>query len=53
MKWLLMLAALAVVTACGVDGEPVKPRYTTETTIGYNSRTGAFNRTVVGVEFGG
>lgn len=44
--------ALAFLAACGADGEPLKPSYSTQTTIGYNSRTGPFNKTVFGVCFG-
>lgn len=47
------LVAALLLAACGADGEPLTPRFNTETTIGYNSTTGAFNRTVLGVEFGG
>ncbi len=46
------LAGLLVLTACGVDGEPVKPSYSTKTTFGYNSKTGSFNRTSIGVTIG-
>ena len=46
------LVGLLVLTACGVDGEPVKPSYSTKTTIGYNSRTGAFNKTTIGITIG-
>ncbi len=49
MPVLFVLLALA---ACGVDGEPLKPSYSAETTIGYNSRTGPFNQTSIGVRFG-
>ncbi len=51
----LLIAALVSafgLTACGVDGAPVKPTVTTSTTIGYNSRTGPFNRTTIGIELG-
>ena len=47
----LLIAVL--LSACGADGEPLTPRYRTETTIGYNSTTGAFNHTVFSVEIGG
>ena len=49
----LALSLGLALTACGVDGKPLKPTYTTQTTIGYNSRTGAFNKTTLGVQFGG
>ncbi|MEE9387516.1 MAG: hypothetical protein V3U96_02815 [Paracoccaceae bacterium] len=53
MKILILICISAVaLAACGADGEPVKPRYTTKTTIGYNSVTGPFNSTVFGIEFG-
>jgi hypothetical protein len=50
----LIVALLATLTlaACGVDGAPVKPTVTTSTTIGYNSATGPFNRTTIGIEVG-
>ena len=46
---LICIAALAL-AACGVDGQPT---YSTQTTIGFNSDTGAFNNTRFGVTFGG
>ena len=51
----VILCCIAAVTlaACGADGEPLNPTYSTETTIGYNSSTGAFNRTVFGISIGG
>lgn len=53
MKTVTGFALMAfVLVACGADGKPVKPTYTTQTTIGYNSSTGAFNKTRIGVEFG-
>lgn len=45
------IAAVALVS-CGADGQPLKPTYTTNTTIGYNSKTGPFNKTSFGVAFG-
>ncbi len=53
MKQIAAITILVMLAGCGVDGAPQKPRYTTETTIGFNSKTGAFNRTKIGVEFGG
>ncbi len=50
MRLIFTLAVLSVLAGCGADGKPLKPTYTTETTIGYNSRTGPFNKTVIGVE---
>ena len=47
------LLTAVLLAACGADGEPLTPRYSTETTIGYNSKTGAFNHTVFSVEIGG
>ena len=51
-RLMIVLLGTAFLSSCGVDGEPVKPSYSTETTIGYNSRTGAFNNTTIGVRFG-
>lgn len=45
------LVACVVLVSCGADGAPLKPKYSTETTIGYNSRTGPFNTTSFGVAF--
>jgi len=53
MKRLAAVAVFAVLGACGVDGEPQEPRFSTETTIGFNSKTGPFNKTKFSVEFGG
>jgi len=51
---LVIIFCVAAVTlaACGADGEPLSTTYTTKTTIGYNSKTGAFNKTVFGVAIG-
>ncbi len=51
-KLIAVIAGVLVLAGCGADGKPVKPTYSTKTTIGYNSVTGAFNRTVIGFEFG-
>ena len=53
MKAIAAISVLAFLAACGVDGAPQQPRYSTETTIGYNSKTGPFNKTKFSVEFGG
>ena len=53
MKIALSLAALAVLVSCGVAGEPQTPRYSTETSVGYNSKSGPFSKTKFSVEFGG
>ncbi len=53
MKVIAAISVLAFLAACGVDGAPQQPRYSTETTIGYNSKTGPFNKTKFSVEFGG
>jgi len=46
---LIVLGCIAAVTlaACGADGAPLKPKYTTKTTIGYSSVTGPYNSTVL------
>jgi len=53
MRLIFALTGLLVLAGCGVDGEPLTPTYSTTTTIGYNSRTGPFSNTTVGVQFGG
>lgn len=53
MRVIATVSILVLLAACGVDGAPVQPKYSTETTIGYNSKTGAFNKTKFSVEFGG
>ena len=52
---LIILGCIAVLTlaGCGADGQPLTPRYSTKTTVGYNSATGPFNHTVFSVEVGG
>ena len=47
---LILSACIAslILVACGVDGEPEKPTVTTQTTIGYSSVTGAYNKTSIG-----
>jgi len=53
MKFTLFAVIAAfTLAACGADGEPETPKFSTKTTIGYNSATGAFNKTTIGVEFG-
>ncbi|MGR3344045.1 MAG: hypothetical protein ACU0DI_12615 [Paracoccaceae bacterium] len=47
----LLIALL--LSACGADGEPLTPRYSADATIGFNSKTGAYHRTVFGIEIGG
>ncbi len=42
-----------LLAACGADGEPLTPRYSAETTIGFSSISGAYHRTAIGIEIGG
>lgn len=49
----VLLSAFAFLVACGVDGEPLTPEYTTSTTIGYNSKTGSFTKTSIGIDLTG
>ena len=49
---IVIMASLLFLTACGADGEPVKPTYSSKHTIGYNSKTGPFNKHVFSVEIG-
>ncbi|WP_434290191.1 hypothetical protein [Celeribacter sp. SCSIO 80788] len=45
---LLLLAGLA---ACGVNGEPVAPEVGVSTTVGVNSRAGAYTDTAINIHF--
>ena len=47
--WAIGLGALLFLAACGADGKPIAPKYSVETTVGYNSATGPFNETVLGI----
>ena len=58
MKWLFAAATMAMLTACGVDGEPLRPTYATSVGIGsggvsvgtrVGARKGPFN---VGIGLG-
>jgi hypothetical protein len=53
MKRIAAVMALGLLVSCGVDGEPVPPKLSAETTIGVNSETGAFNRIAFTLFFGG
>lgn len=54
MRTVLMLVVFVFALAsCGVDGKPLTPTTTAQTTVGFNSSTGTFSRTSIGVEFGG
>lgn len=46
------LALVALLAACGADGEPVQPRLTGKTSIGVNSNSGVYSRNSVGIEIG-
>ncbi len=46
------LLTACLLAACGADGEPLTPRYSAKTTIGFNSKTGAYNNTELGIHFG-
>lgn len=51
----LRIIAVFMVTglaACGVDGEPTPPKVTGSTTVGFNTSSGAFSSTEIGVHFG-
>jgi len=47
----VILVAAFTLAACGVDGEPTAPKVSAKTTIGFNSKTGVYNNTSLGVEF--
>jgi hypothetical protein len=38
---------VGVLTACGADGEPVRPTVSGQSTVGVNSNTGVFNNNSV------
>ncbi len=50
---IMAACSIFALTACGVDGQPITPKYTTETTIGFNSKTGAFNKTKITIDLNG
>jgi len=53
MKPAFAVLSLAILlAACGADGAPIAPKYSAETSIGYNSKTGPFSQTKLGVCFG-
>ena len=52
MRVLIALSLLSL-AACGADGAPLTPKYSLSQTVGFNSTTGTFQKTVIGVEFGG
>jgi|GEM_PF-1068828 predicted small lipoprotein YifL len=52
MRKAVMLLALAALTACGADGEPVKPTVKTQTTFGMNSESGSFSSSAITFFFG-
>lgn len=51
MKHLALLAVLGL-AACGVDGEPVKPKTTLKQTFGVSSGDGSFSKTSLSFQFG-
>lgn len=51
MTKIVALCALVFVVGCGAGGPPITPKYSTKHTVGYNSKTGVFNRNVISVEF--
>ena len=53
MKKLTIVLALAALSACGVDGEPVAPTVKTTTTFGVNSESGPFQSSAIAFIFGG
>ena len=47
----LVLVGLALVLAgCGIDGEPIKPRYTVKQTFAINSKTGPRSETALFID---
>lgn len=52
MKKVLFLVSLTALTACGADGEPVKPTVSANTTFGVNSESGSFSRSAITFFFG-
>lgn len=53
MKKLVTVLALAALTACGADGQPVAPDVKANTTFGFNSKSGAFQSSAITFLFGG
>lgn len=53
MRILVGFLAVFGLAACGVDGQPVTPKYSSKTTVGYNSKTGPFSSTSVGIDLTG
>ena len=52
MKRLVVaLGVLAGLSACGVDGDPVKPDVGVSTTVGVNSKGGSFTDTSINIHF--
>lgn len=51
MKPIFAILMALVLTACGLDGEPVTPDVGVNTTIGVNSRSGTYTDTSVSIHF--
>jgi len=49
---ILMCIAAVILAACGVDGEPLTPRFSGETNVGFTSNSGPFSDTSLVVSFG-
>jgi len=52
MKPAAMILALLALAACGADGYPEKPEVSAETTLGYNSESGSFQKSRITLFFG-
>ena len=51
MKPVVIVLALLAVASCGADGYPEKPEVTANTTIGYNSESGSFQKSRINIFF--
>lgn len=50
-RLLAALGLIGLLTACGVDGEPIPPKVSGEQVIGINSNSGPFTKTNVGISW--
>ena len=47
---LTMLGLALALAGCGIDGEPIKPRYTVKQTFAINSKTGPRSETALYID---
>jgi hypothetical protein len=51
-RFIIALVLLTGVAGCGADGEPVKPKVTGQTSIGYSTSSGPHTGAALGICFG-